>query len=51
MWGQCAGIGTQMTLLFARQADGQTVFLGLQLTAQDDPAITDQVLGSFLIVG
>jgi hypothetical protein len=50
-WGECAEIGTQMVLLFASQADGQTVFLGLQLTAEDDPAIADRVLGSFLIVG
>lgn len=51
VWAECAGVGTQMALLFASQADGQTIFLGLQLTAEDDPAIADQISGSFLIVG
>jgi hypothetical protein len=51
VWGECAGVGTSMALLFANQADGQTIFLGLQLTAEDDPAIADEISGSFLIVG
>ena len=51
VWAECAGVGTQMALLFASQADGQTIFLGLQLTAEDDPGIADQISGSFLIVG
>ena len=51
IYAECAGIGTSMALLFANQADGQTIFLGLQLTAEDDPAIADQISGSFLIIG
>lgn len=51
VWSQCAGIDTEMLILFARQDDGQTVFLALQLTAEDDPAIAQRVLDTFLIVG
>ena len=51
IYAECAGVGTSMALLFASQADGQTIFLGLQLTAEDDPAIADEISGSFLIIG
>lgn len=51
VWADCAEIGTQMVLTFARQDDGQTVFIGVQLTAADDPGIADRVAASVSITG
>lgn len=51
IWSGCAGIDTEIVLVVASQADGRTIEINVQLTAEDPAEIAVHIAETFLIIG
>jgi serine protease Do len=51
VWQECAGIGTQIVLIVASQADGQTIEINVQLPVGEPVDIVQHIAETFFIVG
>jgi hypothetical protein len=51
VWQECAGVGTQIVLIVASQADGQTIEINVQLPPGEPVEIVQHIAETFFIVG
>jgi hypothetical protein len=51
VWQECGGVGTQLVLIVASQADGQTIEINVQVPPGEPVEIVQHIAETFFIVG